>query len=403
MFTLKKPIFTKLFFKIFVKSILTTVKNTFCAVFYTYNFDVLVFLKHTYIPFFITNNSFFFKKQQYNIFSNYIQVLPTKKVLLKQLTNAKNYLFKFWYSFSSYYQFFKTTFLSLLLSVIVLIILLDYFTLNFVKQLAIWLVLGLLVFWLFSSFNFFLKRYKYGKFTSATQRFWKRTNAYFWIIEGFLFFLFFYYFLNSSQEPLYFYDESALNQNHLLNSISYYQSTLLLLLISYFLFFLTHRNSNLSYRQTSLFVLILTVLFTYIYLLESYQVYYILTVFFENVILFDIENNSWVWETENPRFRTKIQYFLIALILKYWHFVFLYLSWVFIVVKSFEKKLLSHTLLGLLLQNTLLLIILNILFTAQWLKWLFKRFSETAYYWFFCNTNDWSIVEFFNEFFFALT
>ena len=95
MFTLKKPIFTKLFFKIFVKSILTTVKNTFCAVFYTYNFDVLVFLKHTYIPFFITNNSFFFKKQQYHIFSNYIQVLPTKKVLLKQLTNAKNYLFKF--------------------------------------------------------------------------------------------------------------------------------------------------------------------------------------------------------------------------------------------------------------------------------------------------------------------
>jgi hypothetical protein len=92
--------------------------------------------------------------------------------------------------------------LSLILALVYFVYTMFFFKIQFLKQLSIWFVIVMIYFWLMSGFNFFLKRYQYGKFTSAIQRFWKRTNTYFWMIEGFLLLIFFYYYLNSSQETI---------------------------------------------------------------------------------------------------------------------------------------------------------------------------------------------------------
>lgn len=296
-----------------------------------------------------------------------------------------------------FYKNIKSIFLPALLSIIFFIILLDFFSVDFLRQTGVWAVFGFLAFWLFSSFNFFLKRYRFGKFTSSIQRFWKRTNVYFWVIEGFMFSLFFYYYLNSSQEPIYMYDESNLNQQFLPSLLVSYQAYLILLFIFFYTIYLLLALPTFKSTQQILHLGVMTLLYTYIYLLENYQVYYILTSFYENYWVYDAEQLLWSLEIEVPRIRTKQQYFFIALILKYWHFVFIYLSWLFVVMKSFEKKQISFVLLGLSSQNVLILFFLNILFNAQWLKWMIKRFGETAYYWFFTASNESTLLTFYQE------
>ena len=61
-------------------------------------------------------------------------------------------------------------------------------------------------YWLISGFVFFTKKYKFGKFTSAIQRFWRRSFIIFWLIESSLFIVFIYLLFNASQEPVFAYD-----------------------------------------------------------------------------------------------------------------------------------------------------------------------------------------------------
>lgn len=364
-------------------------KNTINLIqnFYNYlnnNFLILnKFLTNTikFIPVYLwTLNNIFLQKKNFSIFRQNIEVpFLIINSALSIYKNIRSIIFPF------------------IISSITFIILLDFFSVDFLRQIGVWTIFGFLGFWLFSSFNFFLKRYRFGKFTSAIQRFWKRTNTYFWIIEGFMFSLFFYYYLNSSAEPVYMYDESNLNQQFLPSLTASYQSYLLLLFIFFYTLYLLLALPTFKSTQQIFHLTVMTLCYTYIYLLENYQVYYILTSFYENHWIYDAEQLLWSLEIEIPRIRTKQQYFLIALILKYWHFVFIYLSWLFVVMKTYEKKQISYILLGLSSQNVLILFFLNILFNAQWGKFLIKRFSETAYYWFFSASNEIATLNFIQE------
>jgi hypothetical protein len=66
--------------------------------------------------------------------------------------------------------------------------------------------LGFFTYLLISGFVFFLKKYKYGKYTTAMHRYWRRTFAIFWLLEGYLFLVFLYLAVFSSQEPFFGYD-----------------------------------------------------------------------------------------------------------------------------------------------------------------------------------------------------
>ena len=296
-----------------------------------------------------------------------------------------------------WYKYFRHLLVSIFLSLFFLSNLLIYFHVNALRQVAIWIIVGLLFFWLISGFNFFLKRYRFGKFTSAILRFWKRTNAIFWLVEGFLFSLFFYYYLNSSQEPAYFYDTSSLNQDYLFSLSNSYLSSLLLVLLIWYSYYVLLKLPQNTFKQTFFHLSCITFVFSYVFLLESYQFYYALTLFFDLTWVFDLENNLWVIDFDSTRLRVKQQYLLLALIAKYWHFLFIFIGWLFFIFKSFEQKRVYYNLLGWNNQNLIILFFLNILFMAQWLKWLFRRYYDIVYYWFFTDTNQFSFNYFVNE------
>lgn len=290
-----------------------------------------------------------------------------------------------------FYSFFKNVFLAILLSMLLGVLLLNYFSTNFLRALAGWLVIGFIFFWLMSGFNFFIKRYRYGKFTAAIQRFWKRTNAYFWLIEGFLFLLFFYYYLNSSQEVNYMFDEASLNQSRLLSLVTFYiTGALLLLLILYSIFILLNINA-FTFKQLLIHVAVISVCIIFIFLVECYQFYYIITSFYETSWTYLGEEGVWLATVESAKLRVKQQYFILALIAKYWHFLFIFFSWLFVVFKAYEGRRLRYSLFTVNLQNLMLLFLLNSLFAVQWLKWVFRRFYDSMYFWFFADLNNWSL------------
>lgn len=319
------------------------------------------------------------------VFFNFAQNRQPELVFVKRI-NA-----------SFFYKHFKTIIIPLVLSLMLGYILIIFYSINFLKNLSIWIVIGLLFFWLMSGFNFFLKKYRFGKFTSSIQRFWKRVNSYFWFIEGFLFILFFYYYLNSSQETFYMFDESNLNQNHLVSLPSFYVNSLLLIILIMYGYYILLNLPSFNFKQLLTHLTVITAGLVFIFLVECYQFYYILTLFFEINWSYNEELKIWELISETPRLRVKQQYFILALIAKYWHFLFIFFSWLFFVFKSYEQKRIYYNMFGVNLQNLLLLHILNLLFLSNWIKWLFRRYYDAVYYWFFTDVNNWTIANFFSE------
>lgn len=295
------------------------------------------------------------------------------------------------------YNFFKTTLVAVFLMVIYFLYTIFFFKIQFLKQLAVWFVIGMLYFWLMSGFNFFLKRYQYGKFTSQIQRFWKRTNTYFWLIEGFLLLLFFYYYLNSSQEPLYMYDYSSINQEYLVSLHSIGMNVVLLSVIIYFMYFTLLRLNSNSWTQINLYLICISSFIFFSFFIETYQFYYVISVFNERLWVFNEEENMWSIDVDNPILRTKHHYLLVCLIAKYWHFLFIFLSWVFFLVKSFERKKVTFVLFGANLQNMIILYLLNFACYLQWFKWIYRRFFDLPYTWFFINIDNKFIFRLFFE------
>ena len=300
---------------------------------------------------------------QINFYSN--NIIKNIKIILSILTfNIKWILISFIISFL--YFFFS----------------LFYLQLEFTKQLGIWFILLIFFYLLMSTFNNFLNKYKYGKFTSAIQRFWKRTGMTFWLIEGFLFLIFFYYFLNSSQEPLYMHDYTNLNQEFLIQLKVSYKNMILLSLAIYFSFILILNNNYLNYFQNIILLTLISLIVFYMLYVESYQFVYIITLFSEKNWLFDEINQLWILEFEINNLRVKQQYFILCLIAKYWHFIFIFISWFFFLIKCFEINKINYNMLGYNIQNLLILYILNLFCLIQWVKILFKKFLEITYYWF---------------------
>lgn len=300
---------------------------------------------------------------QINFYSN--NIIKNIKIILSIITfNIKWILISFIISFL--YFFFS----------------LFYLQLEFTKQLGIWFILLIFFYLLMSTFNNFLNKYKYGKFTSAIQRFWKRTGMTFWLIEGFLFLIFFYYFLNSSQEPLYMHDYTNLNQEFLIQLKVSYKNMILLSLAIYFSFILILNNNYLNYFQNIILLTLISLIVFYMLYVESYQFVYIITLFSEKNWLFDETNQLWILEFEINNLRVKQQYFILCLIAKYWHFIFIFISWFFFLIKCFEINKINYNMLGYNIQNLLILYILNLFCLIQWVKILFKKFLEITYYWF---------------------
>lgn len=330
--------------------------------------------KNNFNSFFVKRDFKFYIYNQYNIIKNYVITL-----LSIIFFNVKWILISFIIAFL--YFFFS----------------LFYLQLEFTKQIAIWFILLIAFYLLMSTFNNFLNKYKYGKFTSAIQRFWKRTGMTFWLIEGFLFLIFFYYFLNSSQEPLYMHDYANLNQEFLIQLKVSYKNMILLSFAIYFSFILILNNNFLNYFQNVVLLTIISLIVFYMLYIETYQFVYIITLFAEKNWLFEEITQTWVLEFEQSNLRVKQQYFILCLIAKYWHFIFIFISWFFFVIKCFEINKINYNMLGYNVQNLLILYILNLFCLIQWGKWVFKKFLEVTYYWFHIQYDEKIFIVIINE------
>ena len=125
----------------------------------------------------------------------------------------------------------------------------------------------------------------------------------------------------------------------------------------------------------------------YVYLIESYQFFYTITFFFENIWNYNYDLNLWCLEVETPKLRVKHQYSILILIAKYWHFIFIFLMWLFYIFKNFEQVRVLYTFTGVNIQNLIILFWLNVLFISQWIKWTVRRFWDATYYWFITDIN----------------
>jgi len=274
-----------------------------------------------------------------------------------------------------------------------------FFKLSFLKTIVVWVVLGLFTFWLFSTFNFFIKKYRYSKYTSAIQRFWKRAFMCFWLIEGFLFAILFYYLLNATGEPLFMYDIYAL---YIFSLVSFkdfiINSFLVVILLNLFTYLLINLKSTTLKKNSYLLLLISFILF-YIFFIEFYQVYYLLNFYTEYTWIYSEDDNIWELEYDIPRTRNKNHYLTLIIIGKFWHYVFILCSWIFFLMKMLETNRIRYSILSMNFQNLILFYVMSWICLYSWVKFIIRRFMDQPFYWFLTSFRDNNFNSILNDLF----
>lgn len=307
---------------------------------------------------------------------------------------------------NKYYYYWKNLFMSVwrslwravrfwIVPLVVLFLIVYYLSvvrvLPFNKILFVWLCIGMFAYWLFSGFVFFVKKYQFGKYTSAVQRFWRRSYILFWILEAFVFSIFFYFTINSSAEPFYMYDQSQIFKTHLFSWRLFLFKLLpltFLIIISYL--YLVSLKWNV-FSKNIIILLILTLVLTYVVWIEFYQFFHIVN-FYSNLFwVYDIQDHTWVLENEPRRTRMVNHYNALLMILKFWHIVFIYIFWIFSVLRWFELKRVRYPLFSANVQNFIILYLFAWVSMYPWFKFYFRKFLDIPYYWFYVNNRMYSL------------
>jgi hypothetical protein len=184
------------------------------------------------------------------------------------------------------------------------------------------------------------------------------------------------------------YDYSSLNQELLIQLKTSYKNLILISLAIYFSFIITLNNNFLNFYQNIVLLILISINIFYMLYIETYQFIYIISIFSEKQWIFEEEDNYWVLEFEQNNLRVKQHYFIFCLIAKFWHFIFIFISWFFFIIKSIENNKINYNILGYNTQNLIILYFLNLFCLIQWFKFLFKKFIEVIYYWFFIDFDE---------------
>nr|YP_009512672.1 ymf68 [Uronema marinum]AXJ93364.1 ymf68 [Uronema marinum] len=269
--------------------------------------------------------------------------------------------------------------------------------LPFNKIIFEWILVIMFLYWLMSGFVFFIKKYQYSKFTSVIQRFWKRTYILFWLIESGVFLVFFYITLNAPEEPVYMYDQIKLFKTHLFSWRLFLIKlipVISLIILSYYLI-LSIKWTTFS-KQVP-FIVSITLILIYVFWLEFYQFFHIIN-FYENLVWsFDADEFLWNLDAEFKRTRIVNNVVTICLLAKFWHLVFIFVFWIFFVLRINEIGRIRYSLLAANSQNFIILYMMSWLYMYPWLKFAFRRHLETQYYWYFYNARRIGVRVFFND------
>ncbi len=265
------------------------------------------------------------------------------------------------------------------------------------KILFQWVVVIMVLYWLMSGFVFFIKKYRFGKFTTAIQRFWRRSFMIFWLIESFLFLIFVYLTINANQEPVYMYDNLQIYKTHLFSwrmfLLKLIPVTILLILTYFSLLFMKWG----IFSKSNLMMFTITLLLIYIVWLEFYQFFHVLNYYGNLVWLYDSEEHLWFLESDFKKTRIVNHYITICIIAKFWHLIFIFALWVFFILRGNELSRYRYPLLSANLQNFLMLYLLSWIGMYPWFKFVFRRYLENPYFWFYVNPRRTFFKMFFND------
>lgn len=311
----------------------------------------------------------------------------------QKLTSANTILIgitHFWSKFSLW-------FIPIILGVTVLYWSMILRVLTFNKVVIVWIILFMVAYWLLSGFVFFFKKYQYGKYTSAIQRFWKRSFMLFWLLETCLLSVFIYLTFVASQESFYMFDQVQIYKTHLFSWRLFFLKIvpLVILLVGCYFLILTLKWNVFS--KYSIWLLILTLGLTYVFWLEFYQFYHIVNFYGNLNWLFDVDERVWTLELEPRRTRMVNNYVMWLLMLKFWHLIFVYIFWIFFVLRGWEIKRARYPLLAANFQNLLILYLMSWLTMYVWVKFFFRKFMDLPYSWFYVNNRSMFWRIFYND------
>jgi hypothetical protein len=268
----------------------------------------------------------------------------------------------------------------------------------FNKTMFIWFVITMFGYWLISGFVFFIKKYQFSKFTSAIQRFWRRSYILFWLIEFSLFSVFFYLTLNANNESWYMYDQLQVNKTGVFSwrifLIKIFPLTFLLI-VGYLLLLGLKWN---VFNKHVLWLLILTNVLLYTIWSEFYQFFHAVNFYGNFNWIFDADEKVWSLELESRKSRTVNHYVMLMIMLKFWHIVVIFLIWIFFILRVLEIGRIRYPLYSANLQNFLILYLFAWVMMFPWLKFILRKYLDMPYYWFYINNRELGSRIFFNDF-----
>jgi len=337
------------------------------------------------------------------VYRNFFRLIHIKKGFyvsnyddFKKLNFLRFKKLNFFSGYIYFYRYFKFIILLLLVFFYIYISLL-FRLLPFNKLFFSWVCVIMFCYWLISGFVFFIKKYQFGKYTSAIQRFWRRSYILFWLIEGSTFSVFLYLTFNSSQESYYMFDNISFFKNHLFSwSFFLFKLILVVILLLFTYYLLISLKWNL-FNKINLYLLIITILLTFITWSEFYQFYHILNFYGNLNWIYDLDEHFWSLEYDVTRSRIGNHYLMILFILKFWHIVFIYGFWIFFILRGIELNKVRYSLLSANLQNFVILYIFSWVFMYPWFKFFFRFILSNPYYWFYINNKRIIFRIFFND------
>lgn len=219
----------------------------------------------------------------------------------------------------------------------------------------------------------------------------------FWLIESFLFLIFIYLTLNANNESTFMYDNSQFYKNHLFSWRWFLLKIFPLTLLVIFSYIFLISFKWLHFSKINLYLLLFTLLLLYVLWLEFYQFYFILNFYGTLSWVYDSTDHLWVLESDFKKTRIVNHYVTIAIIAKFWHLIFIFLFWVFFLLRSNEFNRYRYPFFSANLQNFIMLYILSWIYMYPWLKFFIRRFLDNPYYWFYVNTRRNFFRIFFND------
>lgn len=301
------------------------------------------------------------------------------------------------YGVKSIFNLFRFWFISFILTISVIYYFLVIRSLPFNKVIFAWFLIAMFLYWLISGFVFFIKKYRFSKFTTAIQRFWRRSLTIFWLIELFLFLIFFYFVWNANQEPMHTYDTLQVYKTHLFSWRLFIFKILPIAALIVLSYFVLHFTRWSIFSKNNLILFIITLLLVYIVWLEFYQFYHLLNYYGSLIWNYDQEDHLWFLESEDRRTRIVNNYVTICLIAKFWHIIFVFVFWVFFLLRANELNKSTYPLFTANIQNFIFLYVLSWIYMYPWIKFLSKKYLVTPYFWLFTNPRRLFLRILFND------